>query len=154
MAAGTECPIDDGVARFDVDQLEVFKGSQSTVFGPNSMAGQINVRSADPDEEFGEAVQLTVGSDALQRLSGAVNVPLAESLSARVGMLSARSNGFRENRFLDIEDISSQGQYCLITPLPPLLCRASSGITLNDKDLGLERIPAGTVSQLPGKTSA
>ena len=89
---------------FDLQQLEVFKGPQSTVFGPNAMAGQINVRSADPEPEFGQLAQFTLGSDELQQFAGAVNVPVVPSLSMRFGYQSVRSNGFRENAFLNRDD--------------------------------------------------
>ena len=52
---------------FDLDQVEVFKGPQSTTFGPNAMAGLISLRSADPDELFGSAASASGGSDGVLR---------------------------------------------------------------------------------------
>ena len=52
---------------FDVDQVEVFKGPQSTIFGPNALAGLINLRSADPQQGFAGAGSAEVGSDGLGR---------------------------------------------------------------------------------------
>ena len=33
---------------FDIKQIEVFKGPQSTLFGQNSMGGQINITTLEP----------------------------------------------------------------------------------------------------------
>ena len=89
---------------FDLEQLEVFKGPQSTIFGPNAMAGMINLQSADPVGHFGYTAVSSFGTDALQHYSGAVNVPLATGVAARFGFHSARSDGFRDNAFLNRTD--------------------------------------------------
>jgi len=89
---------------FDLDQVEVFKGPQSTTFGPNAMAGLISLRSADPDELFGSAASASGGSDGLLRYDAWVNLPLRAGLAARVGYQSGRSNGFRENEFRHADD--------------------------------------------------
>ncbi len=89
---------------FDLAQVEVFKGPQSTIFGPNAMAGLISLRSADPGQVFGHSISATLGSDALQGYAGTLNLPLKPNLAVRLGLHTARSNGFRENQFLDRDD--------------------------------------------------
>ena len=91
-------------ALFDLQQVEVFKGPQSTIFGPNAMAGLISLQSADPGPGFGHNLSASVGSDALQRYAGAVSLPLGPDLAVRLGFHSARSNGFRDNQFLGRDD--------------------------------------------------
>jgi len=66
---------------FDLDQVEVFRGPQSTIFGPNAMAGLISLRSADPVDIYGRAVSESVGSDGLLRGGGWFNLPLGPSLA-------------------------------------------------------------------------
>ena len=88
----------------DLDQAEVFKGPQSTLFGPNAMAGLINLRSADPAPTAVQEATLAAGSDGLLRYAGTLNLPAGERWAARVGYSSGRSNGFRENRHLGIDD--------------------------------------------------
>ena len=100
---------------FDVDQVEVFKGPQSTIFGPNALAGLINLRSADPQPGFAGAGSAEVGSDGLGRFSGAVNLPVGNDLALRVGYENGRSNGFRSNVFLDAEDTNSRREQLLRT---------------------------------------
>ena len=88
----------------DLDQAEVFKGPQSTLFGPNAMAGLINLRSADPAPTASQEASLSAGGDGLLRFAGTLNLPAGERWAARVGYSSGRSNGFRENRHLGIDD--------------------------------------------------
>ena len=37
---------------YDMDQIEVFKGPQSSVYGPNAIAGLISMGSTDPNDNF------------------------------------------------------------------------------------------------------
>ena len=98
---------------FDVDQVEVFKGPQSTIFGPNALAGLINLRSVDPQQEFAGAGSAEMGSDGLGRFSGAVNLPVGTDLALRVGYENGRANGFRSNAFLDADDTNGRREQLL-----------------------------------------
>ena len=90
--------------QFDLDQVEVFKGPQSTIFGPNAMAGLISLQSVDPSPVASRSVTLSRGGDGLLQLAATLNVPLGKRLAVRAGYHEARSNGFRQNAFLDRED--------------------------------------------------
>ncbi|NKB65726.1 MAG: TonB-dependent receptor [Candidatus Latescibacteria bacterium] len=98
---------------FDVDQIEVFKGPQSTIFGPNALAGLINLQSADPHQLLGGEVSVGGGNDGLGRFSAAVNIPLAVDLALRLGYAGARADGFRRNDFLDAEDTNRRREQML-----------------------------------------
>ena len=89
---------------FDLDRVEVFKGPQSTIFGPNAMAGLISLQSTDPLPFSSHGVTMSRGNDDLLQAAATVNVPLNEKLAIRAGYHEARSNGFRSNVFLDRED--------------------------------------------------
>ena len=89
---------------FDLDRVEVFKGPQSTIFGPNAMAGLISMESTDPLPFSSHGVTVSRGDDDLLQAAATVNVPLSERLAIRAGYHEARSNGFRSNLFLDRED--------------------------------------------------
>ena len=89
---------------FDLEQVEVFKGPQSAIFGPNALAGLISIRSQEPTNSFNAHVRLTGGSDNIQRFNGMVNVPLGIAFALRVALESGAGNGFRENKFLDLNN--------------------------------------------------
>ena len=89
---------------FDLDRVEIFKGPQSTIFGPNAMAGLISLQSTDPLPSHSHGVTMSRGSDDLLHAAATLNVPLNEKLAVRAGYHEARSNGFRSNVFLGRDD--------------------------------------------------
>lgn len=98
---------------FDVDQVEVFKGPQSTIFGPNALAGLISLRSADPQPKFAGMSSADIGSDGLRRFSRALNLPIGTDWALRVGYENGSSNGFRHNDFLDADDTNQRREQLL-----------------------------------------
>ena len=97
-------------AMFDVKQVEVFRGPHSSVFGPNSLAGMINVKSAEPTSVLSGKVRLDSGSDGLFSGEMVLNTPLSEKLSVRLGYQHSYSDGFRSNKFLDKENTNKRNE--------------------------------------------
>ncbi|MEE2628774.1 MAG: TonB-dependent receptor, partial [Candidatus Latescibacterota bacterium] len=91
-------------ALFDLEQVEIFRGPQSSAFGANALAGLINVESAEPSSTSERIVRFGLGGDGLLRTEGIVNAPIDDRFALRAGYQLARSNGFRENAYLDIDD--------------------------------------------------
>ena len=81
----------------DIKQVEVFKGPQSSVYGPNTMAGLIMLRSTVPQDNFESELALTYGSDNHYRLGLVGNKKIIRGLSFRVTGMKNYSDGFREN---------------------------------------------------------
>jgi iron complex outermembrane recepter protein len=79
---------------WDVNQIEVFRGPQSTSFGRNSLAGAISVRTNDPVGGFEAAARVQLGSESFKNVAAMVNVPLlGKALSGRVAVEWAESDG-------------------------------------------------------------
>ena len=49
----------------DIEQIEVLRGPQSTLYRRNVTAGAINVTTARPSQTFGAQAELTAGNDSL-----------------------------------------------------------------------------------------
>jgi len=81
----------------DIEQVEIFKGPQSSVYGPNAMAGLINLQSTEPQDSFESNLTATYGSDNHYRLGLVGNAKILRGLSLRVSGLKNYSDGFREN---------------------------------------------------------
>ncbi len=68
----------------DVQQVEVLRGPQGTLFGRNTTAGALVVRNRAPDlNAFGGFAQATYGNYNFINVQGAVNTPVSESLGFR-----------------------------------------------------------------------
>ncbi len=76
----------------EIDAIEVARGPQGTLFGRNSSAGAIIVRTKQPEYEFGGYGEYTRSNFDGNRFEGAVTGPLVEDV------LAARFNGFYEER--------------------------------------------------------
>ena len=70
----------------DIEQVEILRGPQGTLFGRNTSAGAINLKTSAPEmNEFGGFANATAGNFELMQLQGGLNLPIAENrLAARV----------------------------------------------------------------------
>ncbi len=69
---------------FDTEQIEVYRGPQSTLTGRAALAGAIYLRTKDPEFERSGAAQLTYGSDNHQQVGLAFGDALNDRLAYRI----------------------------------------------------------------------
>jgi TonB-dependent siderophore receptor len=90
---------------WDLDQIEVLRGPQSTQQGRNALAGAISIRSADPTFQREVKLRTDVATFDSYRVAGAVNVPLiADTLAGRLAFDRFSSDGWVENPTRDEDD--------------------------------------------------
>lgn len=80
----------------DLEQIEILRGPQGTLFGRNTIGGAINITTRKPGEEFGGSVDLKVGSDNRQEARITVDMPVNESLLTTVSLGSRKRDGYVE----------------------------------------------------------
>ena len=79
----------------DIGGLEVLRGPQGTLFGKNTTAGALVIRSNAPIlEEFGAEIGATFGNFDAQRYEANINVPLGERVAIRASALLDEGDGF------------------------------------------------------------
>jgi len=93
---------------YDIDQIEIFKGPQSSVYGPNAMAGLISLKSTDPTDHFEMRTSTSFGSDNHYGGSSVMNVHFMKNMNIRLTGLYNYSDGFRENVSLKIIDTNKR----------------------------------------------
>lgn len=79
---------------FDMASAEVLRGPQGTLFGRNATSGAVLLRSVQPGSGAPSYVEGEIGNYGLNRLEGAVERPISQSLILRVSGQRARRSGY------------------------------------------------------------
>jgi outer membrane receptor protein involved in Fe transport len=91
----------------DVEQVEVLRGPQGTLFGANALAGLINIVSGSPSETFTSRLEASVGNYGMRRIEGVVSGPVSNTLSYRMAYANHQSDGFQNNDYLGVDDVQN-----------------------------------------------
>jgi outer membrane receptor protein involved in Fe transport len=94
----------------DVKQVEVLRGPQGTRYGANALAGLINVKTHDPEDQFAASLKLGAADYNTQTITAMVTGPMTETVSARLAVGSHRSDGYYENLFLRTKRNNAQDE--------------------------------------------
>lgn len=79
---------------YDLERVEVLKGPQGTLYGRNATGGVINVISQKPRHELGGFASFELGTYDLFQITGAVNLPVTDTLALRAAGQRVRRDGF------------------------------------------------------------
>ena len=81
----------------DVQRIEVIKGPQGTLFGRNSAAGAISIVTNEPGKEVDAEGHLKLGRYGRANADVMLNLPINDTLSARLVAVRAGSEGWADN---------------------------------------------------------
>lgn len=87
----------NNLSLFDVQRIEVLRGPQGTLFGRNTTGGAVSIFLAEPENDFGGYAE--IGYGAYNRIEGraSLDIPLAESFSAKVSGYVQQDDGYAQN---------------------------------------------------------
>ena len=91
-----------GMAVFDlmdIEQLDVLRGPQGTLFGKNTTAGVINITTRAPTFTPERSIETSVGEDGYFQTKGTISGPLTDDLAGRFSAYRTRSDGDIKNEF-------------------------------------------------------
>ncbi len=106
---------------WDIQQVEIYRGTQSLIQGRNALAGSIIIKSNDPTFEREGAVRINAGNYGERGASAAVSGGLVDGVVAgRLALDYQENDGYIDNTYLDREanptsDITLRGKL-LIQP--------------------------------------
>lgn len=86
----------------DVQQIEVLRGPQGTLFGKNTVGGAINVTSVKPHEDLEAFAMVQAGNYGFVSTRAMVNIPVVEErVFARFSLTSTNDSGYFQNTLRD-----------------------------------------------------
>lgn len=94
---------------FDVDDIEVLRGPQGTLWGRNSTVGAVNIQTAKPTlDEFYGNVEASIGDYSQYGERGALNIPIDDTLGFRLAFVHEQHDGYVSYQTLPVPSIASQ----------------------------------------------
>ena len=85
-------------AFFDLQNVQVLKGPQGTLFGRNTTGGAILLVPQKPTDRLEGFVEGTLGNYDLWRVQAVINVPLSDTFRVRLGVDRQKREGYLNNK--------------------------------------------------------
>ena len=83
---------------FDLQNVQVLKGPQGTLFGRNTTGGAILLVPKKPTDRLEGYVEGSIGNYAQRRVEAVLNVPVADTFKVRIGVDRNKRDGYLKNR--------------------------------------------------------
>ena len=80
----------------DVDQVEILKGPQGTLFGRNTIGGAINVVTRTPGDQFMIKAEATGGSYNRRDIQATMDIPFSDSVLSTFTFSSLNRDGYQK----------------------------------------------------------
>ena len=111
-------------AFFDLQNVQVLKGPQGTLFGRNTTGGAVLVVPQKPTGQFGGYLEGSYGNYDMKRLQGVINVPLGSKARMRFGFDRMTRDGYITNisgvapsHLADVDYIAARASFVVdVTP--------------------------------------
>ena len=84
---------------YDVDQIEVLRGPQGTLFGRNTTAGIVKFDTIKPSQDYSGRVQASYGSYGSVAIDGGFGGPINDIASFRVSALYQHRDDYVDNTY-------------------------------------------------------
>lgn len=101
-----------GMAVFDlldVEQIDLLRGPQGTLFGKNTTAGVLNISTRKPTFTPERSIETSVGEDGYFQVKGSLSGPINDNLAGRLSLYRTREDGPTENLY-DGERVNGGGR--------------------------------------------
>jgi iron complex outermembrane receptor protein len=99
-AASNGIPAGDGAGPgsfFDLQNVQVLKGPQGTLFGRNTTGGAVLLVPQKPTDKLEGYVQGSLGNYDMRRVQAVLNIPLSDTFRVRLGVDRMKRAGYLHN---------------------------------------------------------
>ncbi|NIJ35695.1 iron complex outermembrane receptor protein [Sphingopyxis panaciterrae] len=140
----------------DVDQVEVLRGPQGTLYGKNTTAGAINITTNQPTFDFEGRAEVSVGNLNYRQAKAAISGPLTDKIAARIAIAATSRRGTLYNtvsdRWINEQDnLGLRGQL-LFKPNEDLSITLSGDYSRqNPEGYGTTYVRVGKTQRAPGR---
>lgn len=134
----------------DIEQIEVLRGPQGTLFGKNTTAGAFNITTRAASFETGANFELSYGNYGYIQAKSSITGPLIkDKLAARVSFSGTQRDGniynVRTDKYLnDLNNLGVRGQL-LFTPTDKIKITLAGDATRQRPNEGYAQVIAGVV---------
>lgn len=133
----------------DIEQIEVLRGPQGTLFGKNTTAGAFNITTRAASFEPGASFELSYGNYGYIQAKSSLTGPLTKKLAGRISFSGTQRNGLLENvatgkSVNDLNNLGFRGQL-LFTPTDNIRITLA-GDRSSQKPDGYAQVIAGVVT--------
>ena len=82
---------------FDLQNVQVVKGPQGTLFGRNTTGGALLLVPQKPTSGYGGYLEVSAGNYGMERTQGVVNLPISDRVRLRLGFDQETRDGYLKN---------------------------------------------------------
>ncbi len=77
----------------DIEQIEVLRGPQGTLYGKNTTAGAINITTRPPSFDFEATGEVSLGNYSFKQAKASVSGPLTDDIALRISLSNTDRRG-------------------------------------------------------------
>ncbi|MGZ5246993.1 MAG: TonB-dependent receptor, partial [Flavitalea sp.] len=95
----------------DIEQIEVLRGPQGTLFGKNTTSGAINITTRKPAFKPGGSFEVSYGNYGFIQAKASITGPLSRKIAGRLSLSGTQRDGtiYNERTLKHINDINNLG---------------------------------------------
>ncbi len=129
---------------FDIERIEVLRGSQGTLYGRNSTGGSVNIITKKPTDEFSGQLNVLLGDYEHRRIQAVLNTPLTDNAFFRIAVSDDFREGYTQNVITgdtyDTSDYTAYRGSLLIRPTDNLDILLSGYVFREDDSRGFTTV--------------